>query len=91
MNSIFGYLDHPFSNEYQYGWLSEDERLNAHFKLLTTLKKWNIKFFSLCDAMKYVYERSKTNIIDDNGRYILSNRNELGYSYNLSKIKKYRR
>ena len=91
MNSIFGYLDHPFSNEYQYGWLSEDERLNAHFKLLTTLKKWNIKFFSLCDAMKYVYERSKTNIIEDNGRYILSNRNELGYSYNLSKIKKYRR
>jgi glyoxylate reductase len=28
--AIFGYLDHPFSEEYQYGWSSEEARLDAH-------------------------------------------------------------
>ena len=28
--SFFGYLDHPFSQEYQYGWHSEEERLRVH-------------------------------------------------------------
>ncbi len=32
--SIFGYLDHPFSRRYQYGWDSERERLEAHERLL---------------------------------------------------------
>ena len=28
--AFFGYLDHPFSEEYQYGWASEQERLAVH-------------------------------------------------------------
>ena len=32
--AIFGYLDHPFSRRYQYGWESESERLTAHQELL---------------------------------------------------------
>ncbi len=28
--AFFGYLDHPFSEEYQYGWASEEERLGVH-------------------------------------------------------------
>jgi hypothetical protein len=28
--SFFGFLDHPFSREYQYGWISEEERLSVH-------------------------------------------------------------
>lgn len=28
--AIFGYLDHPFSERYQYGWVSEKQRLSIH-------------------------------------------------------------
>ncbi|PSH02602.1 MAG: hypothetical protein CXZ00_16610 [Acidobacteria bacterium] len=31
---IFGYLDHPFSQRYQYGWDSEQQRIQAHALLL---------------------------------------------------------
>lgn len=32
--SIFGYLDHPFSERYQYGWESEEQRAQAHETLI---------------------------------------------------------
>jgi hypothetical protein len=32
--SIFGYLDHPFSSRYSYGWASETERASKHEALL---------------------------------------------------------
>ncbi len=32
--SIFGYLDHPFSAQYRYGWHSEEERMGVHRELL---------------------------------------------------------
>ncbi len=32
--SIFGYLDHPFSERYQYGWESEEQRVGAHEVLI---------------------------------------------------------
>ena len=28
--TLFGYLDHPFSERYQYGWRTEGERISAH-------------------------------------------------------------
>jgi len=34
---IFGYLDHPFSQRYHYGWDSEDQRLGAHAALLAAM------------------------------------------------------
>ena len=35
--SIFGYLDHPFSNQYSYGWKDEEERIGAHEEFLEFL------------------------------------------------------
>lgn len=32
--SVFGYLDHPFSARYQYGWDSEAQRIDAHNTLI---------------------------------------------------------
>jgi hypothetical protein len=34
---FFGYLDHPFSERYSYGWSSEQARLDAHSEYLTYL------------------------------------------------------
>lgn len=33
--SIFGYLDHPFSSRYSYGWASESDRANVHLSLIS--------------------------------------------------------
>ena len=35
---IFGYLDHPFSERYQYGWANKLQRLNAHKKLVEAIR-----------------------------------------------------
>jgi len=32
--ATFGYLDHPFSSRYQYGWTDEATRLSAHIELI---------------------------------------------------------
>lgn len=37
-HGIFGYLDHPFSERYQYGWESKAQRLDAHQQLITALR-----------------------------------------------------
>ncbi|MDL2290965.1 hypothetical protein LJC09_02530 [Desulfovibrio sp. OttesenSCG-928-F20] len=34
---IFGFLDHPFSERYQYGWQNEEQRLKAHQKLIAAM------------------------------------------------------
>lgn len=36
--SVFGYLDHPFSERYSYGWESEDERIGAHEALIKHIR-----------------------------------------------------
>ncbi len=36
-SQFFGFLDHPFSERYAYGWQSEEERLSAHRDFLTTI------------------------------------------------------
>lgn len=35
---IFGYLDHPFSDRYQYGWRNKAQRLGAHKKLVDAMR-----------------------------------------------------
>ncbi|MFC0239690.1 hypothetical protein [Rhodopseudomonas telluris] len=36
-SQFFGFLDHPFSERYAYGWQSEEDRLSAHRDFLTTI------------------------------------------------------
>jgi hypothetical protein len=35
---IFGYLDHPFSERYSYGWRDAPQRLEAHRKLVSAMR-----------------------------------------------------
>ena len=39
-HGIFGYLDHPFSDRYQYGWLDKPQRLEAHKKLVDAIRAY---------------------------------------------------
>ncbi|HEF5153985.1 polysaccharide deacetylase family protein [Burkholderia multivorans] len=36
--TLFGYLDHPFSERYQYGWRSEAQRIDAHEQLVAYIR-----------------------------------------------------
>lgn len=42
---IFGYLDHPFSTRYQYDWQNEQERLQAHQKLVAAIRQYEGVWF----------------------------------------------
>jgi len=60
---IFGFLDHPFSSEYQYGWLDEEERLKAHYELIQQMKAYSgVKFCNLHETMEFCRKRSQTKI-----------------------------
>jgi len=65
---IFGYLDHPFSSAYQYGWLDEEERLVAHQALIRQMKSHaNIRFCNLGETMEFCRKRSQAQVwIDEN-------------------------
>ncbi len=61
-NTFFGFLDHPFSS-YQYGWLNEEERLNAHKEFLLHIKKFDgIWFANLVDAMSFLWVKVNTRV-----------------------------
>jgi len=43
--AIFGYLDHPFSERYQYGWLSEKQRIDIHREWIEFLQLFGMVLF----------------------------------------------
>ncbi|MEO0647728.1 MAG: hypothetical protein AAFZ17_16485 [Cyanobacteria bacterium J06650_10] len=60
---LFGYLDHPFSSTYQYGWETETERISAHTELLTYIHSHeNIWTPNLVQALDFVRKRSLAQI-----------------------------
>lgn len=55
-NTFFGYLDHPFSSRYQYGWNNEDQRIEAHMKLIDYIQQSspNTLFLNQDDALDFL-------------------------------------
>ena len=68
--AIFGYLDHPFSEAYQYGWTDEDERLRAHQALLDYLQSFpNLWRPNLNQCLDFLLKRNSVRIgLDPHGR-----------------------
>jgi hypothetical protein len=67
--AIFGYSDHPFSSEYQYGWLSEPERLEVHEELIRFLKSHQGLWWpSLGECMDFLVKRDRAGILVRDGR-----------------------
>lgn len=58
--TLFGYLDHPFSERYQYGWNNEVERIKAHGQLIDYIRRWSegILFLNENDALDFLYYKS---------------------------------
>jgi len=54
-NQLFGYLDHPFSDRYSYGWLSEEQRTECHRDLINYIKEQgDVLFLSQNEAMDWL-------------------------------------
>lgn len=65
--TLFGYLDHPFSSRYQYGWSSESARIEAHRSLIEYIRRQapSVLFMSEEDAMDFLLMKSEWQVISD--------------------------
>ncbi len=67
--SIFGYLDHPFSARYQYGWSDEATRIEAHRALIEHIGTGGVWWANLHDVMAFLRRRDATLVgIDAGGK-----------------------
>ena len=74
--AFFGYLDHPFSPRYQYGWTSEEQRITMHQKFIDYMKRsGNVLFSNEEDAMDFLSAKSNISI------KLMSSRFEIKPSY----------
>ena len=73
--AIFGYVDHPFSNRYWYGWKSEAERLEVHEKFIQHMKNsGNIWFCSLDECLSFIERRNDVPVwVDEHGELRVDN------------------
>lgn len=61
--AFFGYLDHPFSVRYQYGWASEEQRIRAHVEFVDYMKgNRAVLFASEGDALDFLGVKARVEI-----------------------------
>jgi len=70
---LFGYLDHPFSERYSYGWLDEMSRINAHRDLISFIKNTAERplFLSEDSALDFLLFKSRVQIIDHGQAFVV--------------------
>ncbi len=63
--TLFGYLDHPFSSRYQYGWINEESRMDVHRDFIEYMrgKAKNPIFMNENQAMDFLLKRSAIRIV----------------------------
>ena len=63
--TLFGYLDHPFSQRYQYGWTDEATRIKTHQKLIEYIRSQapSTLFLSENEALDFLLAKSEWNVI----------------------------
>lgn len=68
---IFGYLDHPFSRRYQYGWDSEEQRIQAHGQLVETiLRQDGVQFWSQRRCFDFIETLARVPLRLESGKVI---------------------
>lgn len=61
--TFFGFLDHPFSERYQYGWTSETQRAEAHLGLIDHMKQTaGVLFANEDQALDFLHDRAHVRI-----------------------------
>ena len=69
--AFFGYLDHPFSERYSYGWLDEEQRLLAHQSYIAHIKETGgrVLWANEDQAMDFLFDRAHTAVAAQAGSY----------------------
>ena len=73
-NTFFGYLDHPFSPRYQYGWNTEEQRIEVHKDFIQYMKSTNDKiiFMNQDDALDFLRMKSSVRVQESDGKLQVS-------------------
>lgn len=71
--SLFGYLDHPFSSRYQYGWIDEKSRIDAHVAIIAYIRSQAVNplFLSQNDAMDFIYSKTEIVVTGEHGKFCI--------------------
>lgn len=71
-HTFFGYLDHPFSARYQYGWQDEKTRILAHQYLIQYIRETTEKpiFMNECQALDFIRNKTVISFQDKSGLLI---------------------
>lgn len=58
--TLFGYLDHPFSERYQYGWSDEKTRVTAHLNFIKYMREQSAQplFLDECQTLDFLRARA---------------------------------
>lgn len=86
---FFGYLDHPFSERYAYGWHSEKARLDVHAAYLSYLEAQcdpePLLFVNEVSCMRFIKEKSAVLIDYDEGSqsYAISQAEAAGFPLSI--------
>ncbi|MFM0191654.1 polysaccharide deacetylase [Paraburkholderia strydomiana] len=69
--TLFGYLDHPFSPRYQYGWIDEASRIAAHEHLIAYIRgrTRHAVFMTAVGALDFLQLKSRVQVIEEVGAY----------------------
>lgn len=72
--TLFGYLDHPFSERYQYGWLDEQSRVTAHQDLISYIREHSEHplFLDECQALDFLRARAEIQFCHRDGALVAS-------------------
>jgi hypothetical protein len=75
--TLFGYLDHPFSARYQYGWSDESSRIAAHRELVGHIRSVANKplFLSEDRALDFISRKAAARLVQDGDRFCLEEDN----------------
>ena len=72
--TLFGYLDHPFSERYQYGWLNEQQRIKMHEEFISYMQNsGNVLFCNENDAMDFIQYKTSICVTEENNNFHITN------------------
>lgn len=69
--TLFGYLDHPFSERYAYGWADESQRIGAHEQFIAHMRSTARKPLFLHEeaALDFLKFRSLAQVVGESGEF----------------------
>lgn len=82
--TIFGYLDHPFSDRYTYGWTDENQRLMIHKLLIEYIRgvKHRAVFMSETEVLSFLLYKGGFSSEPSSDGFILTHNNDFSDSTN---------